>query len=240
MLRKISYDDVIIYDIPLENDVRAAGYNIGDCLNMPSLLDIWEQNPHADNYALERMNLIGENYKNSVLWYYCKNRKENDIVPDIKLIKESVLNFINNNNIYYINIVKDPRCICIHVRNGDCNTEHEYKNYIKFISQHFDKVIILSGIHNDEHFKKKQDKINNFVKTMNEILELNTNIYIYLEKADVHLSIMMHASNLLLHKGGFSCLGSIVSTGKLFITNNFKYNNSIRWIEQVNKQYIQI
>ena len=84
MLRKISYKDVIIYDIPLEKDVRAAGYNIGDCLNMPSLLDIWAQNPHADNYALERMNLIGESYKNSVLWYYCKNRKENWLMSDFE------------------------------------------------------------------------------------------------------------------------------------------------------------
>jgi hypothetical protein len=240
MLRSISRDDVIIYDKPLDKDGRAAGYNLGDLLNMPSLYDHWGQNPHATSCALERMNLLGTNYEKSVLWYYCANRKEDDIVPDINLIKDSVLKFTTDNIHCFsdiVDIVKDPKCICVHVRNGDSDTELEFINHIEKISHSFDKVVLLSGIHLDTVFKQDEEKIANFLTTINNILKLNSNIYIYLGKADVHLSIMMHASNLLLHKSGFSCLGSIVSTGNLYITEYFGYIDKSRWLAQVNKPY---
>jgi hypothetical protein len=53
---------------------------------------------------------------------------------------------------------------------------------------------------------------------MNKILERNENIYLHMDSPDNHLAIMRKASNLLLHKGGFSMLGYIVATGNVFIT----------------------
>jgi hypothetical protein len=53
---------------------------------------------------------------------------------------------------------------------------------------------------------------------MNQILERNENIYLHMDSPDNHLAIMRKASNLLLHKGGFSMLGYIVATGNVFIT----------------------
>jgi hypothetical protein len=210
---------------------------------MPSLADAWNQSPHASPEVLKRMYLIANNYEKSVLWYYCLNRKDNDIVPNISLIKDSVSKFTND-NIHslsdIINIVKDPTCICVHIRNGDLDTEENYIKYIENISRMFNKVILLSGIHIDERFKNRNAKINNFVKTINSILKLNDNIYIYIENADKHLVIMSLASNLMLHKGGFSCLGSIVSTGKLFLTEFFTYRGKNKWKEMVNKPYTML
>jgi hypothetical protein len=72
---------------------------------------------------------------------------------------------------------------------------------------------------------------------MNIILSQGSNIYIYLNNADVHLSLMSKASNLLLHRGGYSALGSIVSTGNLFITKQFYHAFQKNWIDKVNKPY---
>jgi UDP-N-acetylenolpyruvoylglucosamine reductase len=77
--------------------------------------------------------------------------------------------------------------------------------------------------------------MSNFKNTFNSILEKNDNIFIYLDQQDVHIMIMANASNLLLHKGGFSAIGSIVSTGQLFITHLFTHNFHPIWKKLVNK-----
>ena len=75
---------------------------------------------------------------------------------------------------------------------------------------------------------------------MNKILSLNDNIYINLDKADKHVRIMMDASNLLIDKGGFSCIGSLVSTGNLFATKQFnQYIKHPTW-QSYNKKYTLI
>lgn len=66
---------------------------------------------------------------------------------------------------------------------------------------------------------------------------MRENIYIHLNTPDMHLAIMSMASNLLVHKGGFSCLGSIVCNGNLFITKNFHHANCNNWMNKVNKKY---
>ena len=236
--RQITADDIIIYDKVIEND--RGGYNLGDLLNMPALLGLWDYtNPHGKG----RMNHLGKIYENTILSYYCENRKDKDPIPDVKLINESVINFTERNRYMYediLSVVRNTSTCCIHVRNGDCETEQYYINIIIELSDIFDTIILLSGVHSDEGFKKHDDKINNFVNTINSILNQKTNIYIYLNCADIHLSIMMNAANLLLHKGGYSCLGSIVSTGILFITDIFQVVNYKLWKQLVNKPYTKL
>jgi len=236
--RQITADDIIIYDKVIEND--RGGYNLGDLLNMPALLGLWDYtNPHGKG----RMNRLGKIYENTILSYYCENRKDKDPIPDVKLINESVINFTEHNKYLYediLAVVKNTSTCCVHVRNGDCETEQYYINVIIELSDIFDTIILLSGVHSDEAFKKHDDKINNFVNTINSILNQKTNIYIYLNCADIHLSIMMNAANLLLHKGGYSCLGSIVSTGILFITDIFQVVNYKLWKQLVNKPYTKL
>jgi hypothetical protein len=237
---RIKKKDIIIYDKKTKSDTRNAGYNLGDLLNIPALSGGWSYTTHMGK---NRMNLLGKVYNDSILSYYCENRQDTDLVPDIDLINKSVLNFIANNEETYksiLELVKDNSICCVHVRCGDQCTELEYINKIVKLSKKFKTIILLSGVHLDEFFKKNRDKIDNIFNTLNSILNKNNNIYVYLNSADVHLSIMKNASNLLLHKGGFSTLGSIVSTGKLFVTNKFGARNASLWKKLVNKPYTLI
>jgi hypothetical protein len=104
------------------------------------------------------------------------------------------------------------------------------------MSHNYEKVILLGGIHLDEYFKPHHMKTIDLVNQMNYITSKNSNIFVSLEKPDVHLSMMHKAANLMVHKGGFSCLGSILSTGKLFVTTHFEFANHPNWIENVDQK----
>lgn len=244
MLKQLVYEDIQIYEKPIEEDTRQAGYNIGDLLNMPYLDNTWDRTPHYNNDGLIRMNLVGDNYKGSILNYYCEHREQSDPVPNINLIVESVSYYNEMNKHKYegiLNIVKDKDTLCVHVRSGDLPTEIEFISKIEQLSYKFKKIIILSGIHGDQHYADHHNKKMRFVIIMNHILNNNKNdSYIYLNEPDVHLMIMMNASNLLVHKGGFSCLGTIISTGRLFTTNLFYHLYKENWNKHVNKPYIMI
>ena len=244
MKRFITYDDITIYDKDIYSDNRRAGYNIGDLLNMPSLHNIWNQCPHADKSMLYRMNNVGNCYENSILSLYCKNRNSCDeIIPNIQLIKDVVLQFTNENKHNYIdifNLIQEQTTLCVHVRNGDLDTEESYIDSIIRLSSNYKYVVLLTGIHLDETYKSTELKKQNILNTINSILQKNNNIYVYIDKQDVHLTLMMFASNLLVHKGGFSCLGSIVSMNNLFITQLFTYVKCSNWINLVNRKYILI
>lgn len=227
-------NDVVVSDLDISEDRRGAGYNLGDLLNMPSLGNFWSLDPHND---LDRMILLGSKYERSVLSIYCKNRNKKDVVPDISLIRNSVKQFILENSIEKLSImeiVKDPKTLCVHVRSGDSPTEIEFKNTIKKASTKFNKVILMSGLHLDTSYADNNSKINNFKETLNEILQFNSNIFVYLDTPDMHLSTFMMASNVLLHKGGFSCLASIVSTGNVFATQLFHHATADTWLRLVN------
>ena len=127
MKRIITKEDIIKYDKIIEQDSRKAGYNLGDLLNMPHLNGAWISQPHASKDLLDRMNLLSKYYKDSILEYYCEERPENEYVPNINRIVNSVDKFNKTINIDIINIIKNPNTLCIHLRNGDLDTEIEFK-----------------------------------------------------------------------------------------------------------------
>jgi hypothetical protein len=237
----LSEENVNINDIYVPEDSRNAGYNIGDLLNMPYLRGLWPNTPHLNEHELYRMNLLGTYYNESILQYYCKGRKNNEEkVPNIPLIIDSTKTFLEKNidrieNV--IDVVKNNNTCCIHIRLGDVNLEKDFLDLVIKMADKFEKIIILCGLHSDTVFQTDDIKKRNLINCINDLLEKKENIFFYNQPADIHLSIMHVCSNLLLHKGGFSCLGSIVATGKIYITKYFEYDSCIQWKENVNKEY---
>jgi hypothetical protein len=135
MFRFLEKDKIKFYDKIIEEDQRAAGYNLGDLLNIPSLMNLFNQCPHNDDYGLERMNLLGKYYVNSILYLYCQNRSNNnEIIPNIPLLINTVDNFTDTYGNDYkeiIELVKNDNMCCIHIRNGDSETEQDYIDIIE-------------------------------------------------------------------------------------------------------------
>ena len=245
--RVITRKDISILNQKVPGDSLDAGYNVGDLLNMPALSGVWEQTPHKDEITLYRMHLIACFYKNSVLDRYCRSRNHSDpqeIIPNVDRIRTSLSEYITENQHKFkaaLDIAQKPTTLCVHLRNGDIDSEYAYIELIKKLSSQYDTILLLSGIHRDSHYKDLTTKQENFISTLNDILSSSPNIYLYMAEPDIHLSIMMHASNLLLHKMGFSCLGSIVSKGKLFITPLFHFQSCPKWqAVLVDKQYTML
>lgn len=235
---------VEIYGKKFSNDEKNSGYNIGDLLNMPYLGGWWNSNPHHSNELLNRMNIVGENYKGSILSFYVNSRNNQDKVPNVNGIKKSIEKFMIKNMDIFEKIkysLHSPDTLCVHLRCGDRDVESSYISKIESMSKKFKKVYILSGLHLDENFCNNDMKKNNFMKCMKHILSLNNNISLIIGSPDEHLCCMYLSSNLLLHKGGFSVLGTIASCGNIYVTSSLDHNiGHVNWKNAVNKKYIMV
>ena len=236
-------EDIEIFGKDIPQDKRAAGYNIGDLLNMPHLAGCWYSNPHNSPEQLKRLYLIGESYKGSILHFYIQRRPINENIPYIPRIIGATKMFIDNLNDRFKDIfesIQDIDNICVHVRSGDNIVEPEFIDLIAKISKKYKNVYLVSGVHKDEYFEKNDVKICNFLNAINNILVQNENIHIILGEPDEHLAIMYSARNLLLHRGGFSVLGSIVNQGQLFATKLCKTIQCPIWKNMIGKSYITL
>jgi hypothetical protein len=240
--RLLVADDIEIFGKDIPEDKRAAGYNIGDLLNMPHLAGCWYANPHNSIEQLKRLYIVGESYKGSILHFYIQKRPNTETIPFIPRVIGATKMYINNNKCDVFKevceLVQDIDNICVHVRSGDKFVEPEFIDLIAKISKKYKNVYLLSGVHKDEFFEKNDVKINNFLNSINNILVQNGNIHIILGEPDEHLGIMYSAKNLLLHKGGFSVLGSIVNQGNLFLTPLLTTIECVKWKNMVNRSYV--
>lgn len=238
--RIIQPNDVIIYDaeMDLSRDDRKGGYNIGDLLHIPVLSD-------KENFKERdgRQQIISEIYKDSIFANYWNSRPKDEFIPNIPRIQRSVEQFVERNFEKHVDIfelVRNPSTLCVHIRSGDLDVTMDYINVIKNLSKQFQTVIVLGGVHYDQVFRLHENKIRAFVHQSNLILQQNHNIYSFLDKPDVHIAVMSQSSNLLLHYGGFSAIGAIVCSGKLYATKLFHHVNCKGWKEKVNKPYILV
>ena len=134
--------------------------------------------------------------------------------------------------------IQDIDNICIHVRSGDKSVERQFIELVEKLSKKYKNVYVMSGVHMDQYFEKNEIKITNFLNAMNNILINNGNIHMILAEPDDHLAIMYNARNLLLHKGGFSVLGSIINHGQLFVTPLMTTVKSNFWTHYVKRENV--
>ena len=152
--------------------------------------------------------------------------------------------FIKNNNVsILINKVNNNNILCVHLRSGDKGiVEDEYINKINILANKYKKIIILSGIHSDETDSTIENSKLNLIRSLKKIK--NNKVEIHMDTPDNHLVMMRNAKNLLIHKGGFSILGSLIFNGNnLYYTRLFEPRNNNEIIDHINNKkinYIEI
>jgi hypothetical protein len=213
-------------------------YNIGDLLNMPSYWAGWNRNPHDTQDVYNHYKEMCIKFINSILNNYCNLRTdETEPIPNIGRIRDSVDLYIKNNYNYLDNLIKkvqDPKTLCVHLRSGDKGiVEDSFINTINTLSNNYNKIIIFAGIHSDTRFNDLESSKNNLLTSISKIV-INKDIEINLELADIHLCLMRRAHNLLIHKGGFSILGSILFSGtNLYATSLLETLNNNELIDSL-------
>lgn len=232
--------DIQIFGHDIPEDTVKAGYNIGDLLNMPFLTGSWSQRLFKHK-VLGRAHLIANEYPDSILAIYYSERPEPESIPNIPRIVGSVKKYLDKNQLSFQKIytlVQSPQCLCVHIRSGDRDVEDDFIRLISKLSRQYETVVLFSGILLFERYRNNNAKKQVFLETINKILKKHTNIYIYLDNPDEHLCLMSVAHNLLLHKGGFSALGYIVSTGNLFTTKYFGHQFAKVFAEIVEMRHV--
>jgi hypothetical protein len=241
--KKIEETDIQIYGKSILNDVTGAGYNIGDLLNLPSISGFWKANPHNSVEELERLYVVGHSYPQSIVHYYIEARPADEPVPNLYRVIGAVKKYIAHSPVLLpelIRVVNDETVLCVHIRCGDKETETSFLDLVVDLAKEYRFVYIFSGLHLDERFASNTVKIARFVHTMNYVLEKTSNVSVILAEPDVHLSMMSNAKHLLLHKGGFSAIGSLVCVeGTVYITE-FMEKLTPSWTEIVLNKYITL
>lgn len=239
LLSLLSEEDIELY---VDDSINKYGYNLGDFLNAPYYMGLWNQSPHHSQELLERLNKMGQNYPKTILGLYCDKRPNNEKVPSLPRLKYATGLFLQNNmdNIKEIyDMVTDPFTLCVHVRTGDTGLVSDFFiDVIYQLSLKYKRVILFTGIHADQSWKKLDISKNNCVTSINTILSKNTNIFVYMDNPDIHLSLFSVAKNLLLHKTGFSILASFVATGNVFVTDEFTASTQQLWLREINTKKV--
>ena len=239
--KKIEEQDIRIYGKSLLNDATGAGYNIGDLLNLPSLSGYWNATPHNSIEELERMYIVGHSYPQSVLHYYIEARPTDEPVPNLYRVIGAVNKYIAHSSVLpeLIRVVRSDHVLCVHIRCGDKEAESSFLDLIVDLAKDYRFVYIFSGLHLDERFASNAVKITRFVETMNYILEKTSNVSVILAEPDVHLCLMSKSNHLLLHKGGFSAIGSLVGEGTVYVTK-FMEKLTEPWAKLVGNKHITL
>jgi hypothetical protein len=240
---QIQGDDVEVYGKYVKDDIENRGYNIGDLLNMPYLWGLWQSNPHHDQQKLDRYYNIAKNYKDSILSFYQEGRCDDEQIPNIPRIISAVNKYTNINKEKYndlLNTVQKNDVLCVHIRCGDVDTYKVIVNSAVNLSNQFNETYIFSGLHLDTHFCKEVDKINNFVNQINVMLRQCKNAKFIQGSPDEHLSLISHANNLFVSRGGFSALCAIVCRGNVYSTYMFNHKDTINWKINVKNKKINL
>lgn len=247
--QKITIEDIKIYDIDIK--FGETGYNIGDLLNMPFYWANWEQNPHAFPYIYELSKKTAQDNPSTILGkYYLLRENEEEKIPNLNRLCISIDKYIEDNNFKNNEIIKflnDPNVLFVHVRSGDYGViSNQFKNIVLNLSKKFSKVILISGVNRSHHHTDENSEHNlfsrhNLLTSFNELLKLNSNIYIYLNEPDYHICCMRLCKNILIHRGGYSIIGSFVCNGIIYYTSELQCLKNDNWNKEMKyKNVVQL
>jgi hypothetical protein len=243
--RRVEEADLVMHDAHLDgSDARNAGYNLGDLLNMPYLQGAWRRSPHHSPFTLERMNRIASRCPSSILAIYCRDRPADEPVPCIPRLRAAVMEYSGIEphapGDRLRSLLRDSRCLCVHVRTGDLDAGGVFNAVVHKLSKKFERVILLCGLHLDQHFRSHEYKKRTLVQDVNAMLRSSPNAYLYLDHPDAHLCAMLLAGNLLVHRGGFSAIGAIVATGRVYATAAFEFGAHAHWKAEVHRRITKV
>ena len=216
-------------------------YNIGDHCLMPAFNRIHPpcykkigENLVHDDRAWQRRVEHARRFQGSILnRHYHPGVPSNLRWPPDRRLATVTDEYTADNGLLAADYIGRDDILCVHVRSGDVGVcEDAQVTAIRGLLPRFRKVVILLGCHNIYDWWKNVEIKNGrslsdqkafvsstFTDTIRRLVNLPSQICIDVGSSDEHISLMRQASNLLVHKGGFSVIGTLVCTGNLFITH---------------------
>lgn len=220
-------------NIPVHYDpsigTRRQGYNLGDILNMPVFWSKW-----TSFKSLHDLSVVASQLPQTIagLYYNCRTDglgavSDDPLIPHRPRLLCAVNEYIAAHpelRSRLKSLKYDDSVLCIHVRSGDYGpVSHEFFQTVECLSKRFAKVVVLSGVHcngDDAFVTQNKTELN---ECLDRIRTLVPHAVFDFNEPDVHVCYMAKACNLLVHRGGFSILGTLVFSGKhLYVTPDFQ------------------
>jgi len=221
-------------------------YNVGDLLCIHGVTGHWN-NQHCYNNILFPHLLTA--FPGSIFDIYMQSiDPESDLLPVIPKLQAAVDTYSTQHNITLSTTqgqeVQRNDVLCVHIRSGDWgHVEDDFIDKVKQVAQGYRKVYILSGIHKDTRFGTLEE---NRVKLVADVDKLTSNDgpeYVF-DNSDVdfHLCLFRLCKNLMVHRGGFSMVATLLFQGNtLYLTQPFLYQEGEnRWTQYLQNSPFQL
>jgi hypothetical protein len=221
----------------------SAGYNIGDLMNMPSLLSPPAFPKHGVDVIVDAARKIATLNPTTFIGIYHHVYNRSCPIPYVPKVIWAIEKYGRSKyrvDSASLSLVRKESTLLVHIRSGDYGViSDSYKSQIMNLSLSFDTICLIGGVHADQRYapenvsKANLNRDIHYVKTTLE--ELGKEVHARSTKlADDDLYLMHSAANLLVHKGGFSALGGLACRGRVFFadeatayTSNPEYFNQI-------------
>jgi hypothetical protein len=227
------------FEIKINNDSKENIYNVGDLLCSHAIIGGWNNNICYANGLEENRN----KYPGTIFDIYMKTIDSSDELPNVEKLRTAVDKYIEINNIKEIEHIKDAMnmdVLCVHIRSGDYGEmDNVYLDLIQRIAKPYKRIYILSGIHTDERSGKIENNIQNLNKDIEKLLKDDRFIFKN-SNADDDLCMFRVCRNLLVHRGGYSLIGSLLFQGdNLYVPGSLiDPNAKHRWAELMKDKHI--
>ena len=215
------------------SDIHSGfGYNLGDLLNMPSFIkpyqSVWP--PGGSKELREVAIAIRDSHPNSIVGRYFHNTSAlGGRLPDAVHLRSVVYSYGQSISVsldkYLATTIDNPSTLLVHIRSCDKNLLHKtFLNYARHLSFRFEHFVLMGQCHNDTRFSSVNTALKNLKMSfdlMARSISHETTVSLFPRgTADDHLFAMSRATNLLVHRGGFSALGALTCRGNVFFSRD--------------------
>lgn len=215
-------------------DEGRVSYSIGDILNMPYFHAGWNNTPHCDDFCYQSFKTAASQYQNNIVGIYASLRSDDEPIPNVEKILQACDLYLEENINQDTNLKSksemwdDEDTLYIHLRSGDLGVVGVgFIETIVELSSKYNRLIVMCGIHHHGHntgrFASVADSKIMLLQSLSKI-QSRCQVIIDTSEPDTHLCVMRNCKNLLVHRGGFSKLGSLLFNGdNLYITESFDF-----------------
>ena len=234
--RDARFQHTIVNEIDKKNDDGTRTYSLGDLLQMPRVYYRHYQPGSKLEWNTSEC-VKGELKKNSwddsLLHEYYSRCGEDDNHPNMPVFIDVVDDMISSKAATTSTKLKpevlDPSTLVCHIRVGDSgDLDDTTLVQLQGLRRRFNKCLLCLGMEwkDDAYWKrtnfKKDDIFRSFYTTCCRLLEfLEGDTRIIIAAPDDHICMFRQSRNLFVHKGGFSCLGSLICSGNVFCSRDF-------------------
>jgi hypothetical protein len=233
------------------NTAGVTGYNLGDMLNMPSFYGGWSREMPSTILDMALTKVASRPH--SILGRYFSVDMSSCRHPYMPQLRSAIGVFEKTTHVDpAMSLVRLRHTLVVHLRSGDSGgVEKTFLDGLRKVAsrKNIKLVLFLCGVHTDTRYATNEQamrKLHIDLGIIARCFARSTDLRFHVSMStDDDLTLMSHATNLFVHKGGFSALGALVCEGTVFFTelmrkhvNSVEFRSLLRYPEYLSSSLV--